>query len=119
MINDLSIPAGLIQGDADDTEISEYILGSACSSNVQWATNSFINWSQQNKFKLNPVKCKEIMVDFSCEQPDYPPYFVNGTIIERIMKAEILWLVITDDLKWNDHVNKIAIKAARPVYLQR
>ena len=121
MINDLSIPAGLIQGDmfkyADDTEISEYILGSACSSNMQYVTNSIITWSQQNKFELNPLKCKEIMVNFSREQPDYPPILVNGTIIERVKKAEILGLVITDDLKWNEHVNKITIKAARRLYL--
>ena len=100
MINDLSIPAGLIQGDmlkyADDTEISEYILVSACSSNIQCVTNSIINWTQQNKFELNPLKCKEILVNFNREQPDYPPIFVNGTIIERVKKSGILGLVITD-----------------------
>ena len=121
MINDLSIPVGLIQGDmfkyADDTETSEYILDSACSSNMQCVTNSIINWSQQNKFELNPLKCKEIMINFNREQPDYPPILVNGTIIERVRKVEILGLVITDDLKWNEHVNKITIKAARRLYL--
>ena len=85
MINDLSIPAGLIQGDmfkyAGDIEISEYILGSACSSNMQCVTNSIINWSQQNKFELNPPKCKEIMVNFSREQPDYPPILVNEQLL--------------------------------------
>ena len=44
MINDLSIPDGLIQGDmiryADNTKISECILGLACSNNMQWVTNS-------------------------------------------------------------------------------
>ena len=78
-----------------------------------------INWSQQNKFELNPLKCKEILVNFSREQPDYSPNFVNGTIIERVKKAEILGLVITDDLKWSDHVTKITIKAARRLYLLR
>ena len=61
----------------------------------------------------------EIMVNFNREETDYPPIFVNGTIIERVKKAEILGLVITDDLKWNDHVNKITIKAARRLYLLR
>ena len=84
---------------------------------VQCVKNSIINWSQQNKFELNPLKCKEIMVNFSREQPDYPPILVNGTIIERVKKAEVLGLVITDDLKWNEHVNKITIKAARHLYL--
>ena len=69
---------------ADDTEISEYILGSACSSNMQCVTNSIINWLQQNKFDSwlqqnkfdsNPLKCKEIMVNLNREQPDYPPIF--------------------------------------------
>ena len=74
MINDLSIPGGLIQGDmfkyADNTEISEYILGSACLSNMQGVTNHIVDWSQQNKFELNPLKGKEIIVNFNCEQPD-------------------------------------------------
>ena len=86
-----------------------YILGSACSSNMQCVTNAIINWSQQNKFKLNPLKCKEIMVNFNREQPDYPPIFGNGTIIECVKKPENLGLVITEDQKWNDHVNKITI----------
>ena len=43
---------------------------------------------------------------------------MNGTI-ERVKKVEILGLVITDDLKWHDHVNKITIKAARRLYLLR
>lgn len=101
---------------ADDTEISEYILGSANSSNMQCVTNSIIDWAQQNKFELNPLKCKEIMVIFNREQPHYPP-IVNGTTIERVKKAEILGLVITDDLKWNEHVNKITIKATKRLYL--
>ena len=131
MINDLSIPAGLIQGDvfkyAHDTEISEYILSSACSSSMQYVTNSIINWLQQNKFDSwlqqnkfdsNPLKRKE-KFNLNREQPDYPPIFVNGRIIERVKKAEILGLVITGDVKWNDHVNKITIKAARRLYLLR
>ena len=44
---------------------------------------------------------------------------MNGAIIEHVKKAKILGLVITDDLKWNDHVNKITIKAARRLYLLR
>ena len=122
--NDLSIPVGLelIQGDmfkyADDTEISEYILGSAClSNNMQCVTNFIINWSQQNKFELNPLKCKEIMVNFNRDQPDYSPILVNRSSIERVKKAEMRDLVITDDLKWKKHVNKTTTKAARRLYL--
>ena len=66
MINDLSVPAGLIQGDmfkyAEDTEISDYILGSACSSNMQCVTNSIINWSQMifsNIFRMQLSAFKE------------------------------------------------------------
>ena len=57
------------------------------------------------------------MVNFNREQPDYPPILVNGTCIERVKKAEILALVITDDLKWNEHVNEITTKAAKRLYL--
>ena len=47
----------------------------------------------------------------------FPVQLLYAKRKESVKKAEILGFVITDDLKWNEHVNKITIKAARRLYL--
>ena len=36
---------------------------------------------------------------------------------ERVSSAEVLGVTISNDLKWNDHVDTITFKAARRLYL--
>ena len=121
MINDLSISYDQLEGDmfkyADDTNVSEYIINHSSGSHLQGVTDSIVNWSRRNKFELNPSKCKEMMITFQRNQPDFTPITINGTTINRVKKATILGLSITDDLKWNEHVEKITTKAAKRIYL--
>ena len=63
---------------------------------MQCVTNHIVDWSQQNKFELNLLKCKEIMDNLNRQQPDYVHILVNRRTIERVEKAGILGLVITD-----------------------
>jgi hypothetical protein len=66
MINDLSIPSDDFEGDmfkyADDTNVSGYIFNQEYTSSLQDVTNCIVNWSTDNKFELNPTKCKEIVI---------------------------------------------------------
>ena len=121
MINDLSIPYDQLEGDmlkyADDTNFCEYIANYASGSHLQGVTDSIVDWSRSNKFELNPSKCKEMMITFQRNQPDFTPITINGTTINRVRKATILGLSITDDLKWNKHVEKITTEAAKRIYL--
>jgi hypothetical protein len=38
---------------------------------------------------------------------------INGINVERVEKAMILGLLITQDMKWNAYVDKITTKAAK------
>ncbi len=58
---------------ADDTNVSEYITDQAENSSLQAVTNSIVNWSEINKFHLNPSKCKEFVVSFKRNEPNPPP----------------------------------------------
>ena len=121
MINDLEIYNDQFDGDtmkyADDTNVSEYIVGHTDNSSLQEVTDSIVDWSRRNKFQLNPSKCKEFVVSFKRNQPNFPPISINGSHIERVEKLSILGLSITRDLKWNDHVDKIVNKASKRIYL--
>ena len=123
MINDLSIPSDDFEGDmfkyADDTNVSEYIFNQEYTSSLQDVTNCIVNWSTYNKFELNPIKCKEIVINFQRNEPVFPPIEINGINVERVEKATILGLLITQDMKWNAHVDKITTKAAKRLYLMK
>ena len=121
MINDLAVHNDQFGGDmmkyADDT-VSEYIVSHTDNnSSLQEVTDSIVDWSRGNKFQLNPSKCKEFVVSFKRNQPNFPPISINGSQIERVEKLSILGLSITRDLKLNDHVDKIVNKASKRIYL--
>jgi hypothetical protein len=81
-----------------------YIFNQEYTNSLQDVTNCFANWSAYNKFELNPTKCKEIVINFQRNEPVYsvfPPIKINGINVERVEKAMILRLLITQDMKWN------------------
>ena len=122
MINDLAIHNDQFDGDmmkyADETNVSEYIVGHTDNnSSLQEVTDSIVDWSPGNKFQLNPSKCKEFVVSFKRNQPNFPPISINESQIKRVEKLSILGLSITRDLKWNDHVDKIVNKVSKRIFL--
>ena len=62
MINALKAPGGLklMWKSPDDNTISELIPPSR-NSNFQQAVDYISNWSQENRFQLNPSNCKETL----------------------------------------------------------
>ncbi len=62
-------------------------------------------------------KCKEMVINFQQNRPDFAPILIQEQTIARVEKAIILGMSITQDLKWNEHVNKITKKAAKRLYL--
>ncbi len=59
-----------------------------------------------------------MVFNFQQNRPDFALILIQGQTIARVQKAIILGMSITQDLKWNDHVNKITKKAAKHLYLQ-
>ena len=102
---------------ADDTNIWEYLSYQVSTDSIQEVTNSVVNGSVCNKFELNPKKCKEMVINFQQNRPDFAPILIQGETTARVEKAIILGMSITQDLKWNEHVNKITKKAAKRLYL--
>ena len=59
------------------------------------------------------------MINFQRNEPVFPPTKINGINVERVEKAMILGLLITQDMKWNAHVDKITTKVAKRLYLMK
>ena len=68
-------------------------------------------WSNDNKFQLNPGKCKELRINFTT-QPFTEPF-------EIVKSAKVLGMIVTNDLKWNKHVSNTVEKASKRLYLLR
>ena len=65
--------------------------------------------------KLNASKTKEIRVNFSFSSPSYPPI----VIVSIVKHATLLGVIVSNDLKWNLHVNAICKKASKRLYALR
>ena len=69
-------------------------------------------------FRLNPTKCKEMQIDFRKNRGTSIPLESEGKQFEVVKSAKILGLTVRDDLKWNDHIDNVTVKASQRVYLQ-
>ena len=78
-----------------------------------------VDWSKENKFQLNPKKCKELRINFTKQSHSYEPVRINDQCLELVKSAKILGMLITDDLKWNSHIENTVSKASKRLYLLR
>ena len=66
MINDLGNTLSSIRKFADDTTVSE-IVPKFGASMLQNTMHDVPHWSNDNRFKVNSLKCKELRIDFRRE----------------------------------------------------
>ena len=121
MINDLSI-AGPISSRmwkfADDTTLCGGVPRDGISK-LQDMVQQVADRSSNNMFQRNTTKCKELRINFSKQKSDVGLVIANEQFFELVTSAKILGVTVTDDLKWNAHVNNIVLKASKRLYLLR
>jgi hypothetical protein len=62
-------------------------------------------------------KTKEILINFAKKKPNIPNITIDNAIIERVPSAKVLGVIISDDLTWNAHLDHIAKKANKRLYM--
>ena len=72
--------AGNIWKYVDDTTTSEIVVKGA-SSNSQLIADTVVQWSFENRLKLNSEKCKELRISFAKNKPQLAPIVVNTVFI--------------------------------------
>ena len=97
----------------DDTTISETISKNQ-DSHIQAAVDTLASRATVDKFQLNETKCKELLINFNTNNStSFHPVVVNGMPIDLVTSAQILGLNISNDLKWNCHIDSIIKKAKK------
>ena len=121
IINDLCItksPTSNLWKFADDTSVSEVIPKDGVSS-LPDKVDEVNKWSNDNKFQLNPGKCKELRINFTTQPFTEEPLNTNEKPFEIVKSAKVLGMIVTNDLKWNKHVSNTVEKASKRLYLLR
>ena len=68
-----------------------------------------LKWTDENVFRLNPTKCKEMEIDFHKNRGASTPLESEGKQFKVVKLAKILGLTVRDDLKWNDHITSVTV----------
>ena len=112
MINDVSNTLSSIRKFAEENTVSE-ILPKFGASMLQNTIHDVLRWSNDNRFKVNSLKCKELRIDFRRESNlDTDSLKANGIAFEIVKSAKILGLTVRNDLKWKDHLDNVTAKAS-------
>ena len=83
---------------------------------MQSCVDELVRQSEANGFQLNESKCKELRISFSSLPSIVEPVTINDKQIEAVSSAKLLGVLVSDDLKWNVHVNYICKKTATRLY---
>ena len=118
MINNLSVANTNIWKYADDTTLAECVEKNETSS-MQSRVDKFVTKSRADGFQLNESKCKELRISFIKSENTLEPVTISNTNIEVVPSAKLLGVMISNDLKWNVHVEMICKKVAVRLYFLR
>ena len=117
MANDLKPSENTVKY-VDDTTVWE-VLSKNTQSCIPSTVAQCAEWASRNNMKLNPTKTKEVVVNFSTRPPSHSPIVIDGTEVDLVSQAKLLGVVISSDLKWNQHVDAICKKASKRLYALR
>ena len=112
MINDLLTDWNNRWKYVDDSTITESVTPDT-NSTLQELVDIIYKWTIANNMKLNISKCKELIIDFAKDKQDFPPLIINGIAVERVSSAQVLGLIVQDNMNWNEHVINVVKKAGK------
>ena len=70
--------------------------------------------------KLNPKKCKEMLINFmQNDNFTIRPIVLGNNTVECVTTYKLLGIIISNDLKWNEHIDYISKKASKRLYSLR
>ena len=118
MINHFK-PTNNIVKFVDDSSIYEIVQHNT-RSNLDQILSKADEWVERNNMELNGKKTKELRITFSNHNFDLgEQLLIANTPINVVRKAKLLGLTISDNLKWNYHIQDICSKASKRLYFLR
>ena len=83
---------------------------------MQLRVDELVRQLEADGFQLNESKCKELRTSFSRSGSSVDHITINNKQIEVVSSAKLLLVVVSDNLRWNAHVESICKKAATRLY---
>ncbi len=73
-------------------------------------------WCSRSNLELNTLKTVEMIVDFRRNPPAFPPLTIMNNTVAAVESFRFLGTTISQDLKWDTHIDSIVKKAQQRVY---
>ena len=97
----------------------KYVDDKGQESCIQQVVEDLPIQARNDGFQLNERKCKELMISFARNEPEFDPIWVNRQTLETVTSVKLLGLNISSDLKWNVHVSELVRKVSTRLYFLR
>ena len=100
----------------DDCTIWEASSSSGMDSSLQVTAHEVGQWTASNKMALNYDKTKELRICFKKSTPDIALLTIDGRPIQQVKSTPLLGVTLSEDLKWQSHIDEITTKASQRLY---
>ena len=106
MINDINVNGVNLWKYVDDTSMAETVHKGQ-PIGIQVSVDELVRKAETDKFQLNETKCKELPISFSRSADSFETVTINSKAIEVATNVKLLGLTISNNLKWNDHIENV------------
>ncbi|KAK3544067.1 hypothetical protein QTP86_000862, partial [Hemibagrus guttatus] len=103
---------------ADDTTVIGLIQDGDESAYRQ-EIEQLAAWCSRNNLELNTLKTVEMIVDFRRNTPALPPLSIMNSTVPTVASFRFLGTTISQDLKWDTHIDATIKKAQQRLYFLR
>ncbi|KAK3550022.1 hypothetical protein QTP86_018641 [Hemibagrus guttatus] len=103
---------------ADDTTVIGLIQDGDESAYRQ-EIEQLAAWCSLNNLELNTLKTVEMIVDFRRNTPALPPLTIMNSTVPTVESFRFLGTTISQDLKWDTHIDAIIKKVQQRLYFLR
>ena len=104
----------------DDTTALEILPLRNGISLLNVAVNDIHKFSIEHNTKLNPKKGKEMLINYmQYDNFTTRPIVLGTNTVECVTTYKLLGIIVSNDLKWNEHINYISKKASKRLYSLR
>ena len=104
---------------ADDSKCFKTIKSLADTITLQNDLTSLYSWSIANELRFQPSKCHNLRISRKKTSPERV-YTLDGNELEIVTKERDLGVIVTKELKWNEHIKLIVSKANKTLgFLKR
>ena len=90
------------------------------TSLLSCAANAIYSFSNDHEMRLNPIKCKEMTINFMHKHNLITnPIVIDNNAIEGVPNYKLLGVILSSNLKWNSHIENITKKANKRLFSLR